>query len=182
MGTDKALLEIDGVPLAAGLRRVLLAAGAEQTIAVGGDLVALDRLGFDTRADAWPGEGPLGGLVVGLEQVRSPIAVVLACDLPRLTADVVADLVAQLESVDADAVVPVVDGRPQPLAAAYRTTVAPALRGRFEAGERSLRGGLAAIRVHELAWYLDPVPFLDVDTPDDLDTHGRHGSGAERRG
>ncbi|WP_434127450.1 molybdenum cofactor guanylyltransferase, partial [Enterococcus faecium] len=45
MGTDKALIEVDGGPLARRVANALRAAGADPVIAVGGDLEALGDLG-----------------------------------------------------------------------------------------------------------------------------------------
>src|SRR5688500_13149793 len=81
MGADKALLEIDGVPMAlrvAGARR---AAGADRVLAVGGDGAALADIGLQFVDDAWPGAGPLGGLVTALGASDADIVVVASCDL-----------------------------------------------------------------------------------------------------
>jgi molybdopterin-guanine dinucleotide biosynthesis protein A len=173
MGTDKALLDVRGEPLVLTPHRALVAAGATDVIVVGGDGAALSALGLDVRPDQWPGEGPLAGLVSGLVAVAEDVAVVLACDLPGACVDLVDNLVdafggSNLEAAEIDAVVPVVDGRRQPLAALYRLAAAPEMQSAFDTGERSLLAALDRLRVHEIE-LPDPRWVLDVDTPKDVD-------------
>src|SRR5688572_7864759 len=67
MGTDKALVEIDGTPMAVRVARALTAAGARRVIAVGGDARALASAGLEVVPDLEPGAGPLGGVVTALD-------------------------------------------------------------------------------------------------------------------
>jgi len=95
MGRDKSRLEIGGVANATRLAR-LLGGLFEELLLVGGD-----------PPDDAPGrcvpdpEGPvcaLRGLVAALEAARAPRVLVVATDLPLLTADLVLALVAWPES------------------------------------------------------------------------------------
>lgn len=89
MGTDKALIEIDGVPMAERVARVLEAAGCEPVVFVGGDPV-LAELGRRLEPDRYPGDGPVGGVITALHALGDSEAVVVAaCDLPDLTVDAV---------------------------------------------------------------------------------------------
>ena len=90
MGRDKALIEIDGVPMAERVARVLEAAGCDPVIFIGGD-PALAELGRRQVPDRYPGDGPVGGVVTALYALPDAHAVlVTACDLPDLTVDAVA--------------------------------------------------------------------------------------------
>jgi molybdenum cofactor guanylyltransferase len=137
-----------------------------------GVALAEDRVG---------GRGPLEGMLAGLravapEHVR---AVVVAVDMPLLTPALVTRLLAGLDG-GADAAVPRVGGRAQPLAAAYRTSIADVVAGLLEAGGRRADAPLAVVRVAWLdaaALLADPAvrsadPGLDglrdLDTPADL--------------
>lgn len=66
MGCDKALIEIDGRPMAARVADALRAGGCAPVLAVGGDGHALAAVGLVPVTDRWPGEGPLGGLATAL--------------------------------------------------------------------------------------------------------------------
>src|SRR5204863_2103726 len=81
MGRDKALLEIDGVPMARRVTDELERAGAARVRCVGGDAAELIRLGLDAVDDEHPGAGPLAGLLVALRVSSLPITLVAPCDL-----------------------------------------------------------------------------------------------------
>ena len=168
MGTDKAALVVDGVPLAERAAAALLAVVAPVFE------VGPGRSSLPTVAEAEPGAGPLGALAAGTaalaEHGHDGGAVVLATDLPFVTAE----LVRVLASHPSEAtVVPVIAGRRQLLAARYSPRsleMAPVL---FAAGRRSLAALLDEVDVvelaeQELAGVVDLRELADVDTPEDL--------------
>lgn len=165
MGTDKALIEVDGVPLARRVANALRAAGADPVIAVGGDLAGLGALGLTVVPDGHPSEGPLGGILTALAETTEDVVVVLACDLPAADADTIRAVAEGLR--DADVAAPWHDGRHELLHAAYHRRAEPVLQAAFDAGERAPHravGDLDVIGVEGL-----PARALaDADTPDDL--------------
>lgn len=168
MGEDKALVEVAGRPLAVIAADALRTAGATEVLAVGGGPRALSRLagyGLRPRGDDHPGEGPLAGLVTALAAAREDVVVVLPCDVPGASPAAVNAVLDAL--ADADAAVPLVDGRSQPLHAAYHRRALPALRGAFAAGVRAPRLALDALDVR-VAHLEDATSLEDVDTPAEL--------------
>ena len=73
--------------------------------------------------DRRPGQGPLEGLVVGLQALAGKVdaAYVTSCDAPLLVGEVVKRLWGLLQ--ENDIVVPTEEGRYHPLAAIYRVSV-----------------------------------------------------------
>lgn len=174
MGQDKAFLSIGGRPLVARVAEVLDRAGARRVVVIGGDEARLRALGLEARSDRYPGEGPLGGLLTGLEIIETDIAFVTACDHPTLDPELPRRLVEGWSGSGALACVPVSGGVWQVLAALYHRDSSPALAARFASGERSLRRALAAIEVCELPG-CPPVWFADLDTPVDVENYAaRH--------
>jgi molybdopterin-guanine dinucleotide biosynthesis protein A len=167
MHTDKAFLELDGRPLVSWVGDALLGAGASELVAVGGDARRLGALGFTVLADREPGGGPFAAMAVGLRQVAEDLAVVVACDLPRLSPSLVNSLVARLDDADVDVVVPVVDGRAQNHCLAVRRDAVAGFEAELEAGVRSLHGGIEGGRVCHVD-VVDDGSLCDVDTIDDL--------------
>ncbi len=125
MGTPKAWLDWHGATL---LRRTcgVVARGAGGPVVVvrapGQELPALPE-SVRVVEDAREGRGPLQGLLAGLEVAEGEIAFVASTDMPFLHPRFVAAVCAAAR--DADAAVPQLGGFRQPLAAAYRTTLAP---------------------------------------------------------
>lgn len=83
-------------------------------------------------------EGPVAALRRGLTRARSEISFACSCDLPLLRAGLAALLCARLPA-DADAAIPLIGGKLQPLCAAYRRGPAVTALAAMEAsGERRL--------------------------------------------
>ncbi len=115
--------------------------------------------------------GPLAGLAAGLEQAKTPWVFAVACDMPFISAQLVEHLATFREGVDA--VVPVVEGHPQPMAAFYATRSLGDLREILAgSGRHSLRELLDRLQVR----YVDESEmraadlrsFFDLDTPEDV--------------
>jgi molybdopterin-guanine dinucleotide biosynthesis protein A len=179
MGTDKAFLPIGGVAMVSLVRDAMVQAGASDVVAIGGDRERLGALGLATRADSWPGEGPLGGIIDALSTATEPIVVVMACDQPAVDADLVRRLVDALGGYDA--AVPVIDGRAQPLTAAYAARAVDALRAVHREGERAPRRALQRLRWHAVD-DIDPARVDDVDDPDDLARYAAASRSSRRDG
>ena len=175
-GRDKLAEPVAGTPLlhraVAAVRPfaselvVVVAPGADPDLPDGVRLVH-DPVAF---------EGPLSGLVTGLEVAREPIAIVVGGDSPSLVGAVLAAMLDRLEPPGVQAAVLEHEGRPRPLPIVVRRE--PALvqaRELFESGERRLRALLGRLEVDvipELAWReLDPdaATVRDIDTPEDVD-------------
>lgn len=163
-GRDKALVEIDGRPMAEHVGIVLEAAGCRPVVFVGG---AGDRLaaatGRDFVSDTWPGEGPLGGVVDALGWFRQrgfEAVVVAACDLPGLTEDAVRDVAGS-----GGAAVAVAE-RWHPGLAQWPVAALDQVEALFGAGVRSLHGALEAIGARPVA--VDAASVHNVNVPSDL--------------
>lgn len=160
MGADKAGLAWAGTTLLARTLDVLAAAVDGPLVVVGAPDRALPAVpdGVRVVADAVPGRGPLQGLATGLAAVRAGAAFVCATDLPFLHPAFVRRVLAAL-GPGVEAVLPHVRGHPQPLAAAYRTALAPVAAGLVEAGERRAGALARAARttvLDEAALLADP--------------------------
>jgi molybdopterin-guanine dinucleotide biosynthesis protein A len=134
-----------------------------------------------TIVDRVPGCGPLGGLHAALTEACSEAAVVVACDMPFVSAPLLAHLLALTR--DADAVVPNTDRGYHPLCAAYtRACIAPIAR-RLARGDLKMTGVLEDVRVRvvdadEMRTFGNPdVLMANVNTADDyqgLETRQGH--------
>jgi len=171
MGEDKAALIIDGERLAARVARVL-ATIANLTIVASGDGKRLAWLGLPQVADIEREEGPLAGIVAGLEAATTPYVAVVAVDMPNASAPVLR-LLAERASGH-DAAVPRTDEGLQPLHAVYATAATSRLRSSFESGVRSVRralGALDVVVVEPDEWsFADPAGTFagNINRPEDL--------------
>jgi molybdenum cofactor guanylyltransferase len=167
MGTDKSQLLIERQTFTERIAETLLQV-AERVTLVGGV-----EANFPRVADIYPQWGALGGLHAALAECKAEWAIVVACDLPFVSAELVSFLAGK--RVDHDAVVPVQqDARPQPLAALYR--VDPCLQRATELIEAGRRRPLDLLEAVNTRWVqfeeLTNLAqserfFVNINTPSD---------------
>jgi molybdopterin-guanine dinucleotide biosynthesis protein A len=93
MGRTKALVDVDGVPMALRVASALTSGGCRDIAIVGGSMSELAALGLPVVADEAPGEGPLGGVLTALRHfTEASHVLVSACDLALLDAATVRKL------------------------------------------------------------------------------------------
>jgi len=117
--------------------------------------------------------GPLAGLASGLAAAETPWVFAVACDMPFVVPEVIELLAKQRGG--RQAVVPVVQGFPQPLAAFYASNCLQVIRAHLDSGgKNSLQAVLERLDV----CYVDEAEmlavdpglrsFFDLDTPQDV--------------
>lgn len=173
-GRDKRLVPVEGRPL---LRRAVDAVGEiadEVLVAVSPERPLPDGLELPASVrvvtDAPQHDGPLAGLTAGLEAASHEVVVVLGGDhgwADRATLGALRDAVIADPTVDA--AVLTVDGRVQPLAAAYRRRVAATVRRRLDDGDRRAVALLDELTTIAVSAPGGPRTARDVDVPSDLD-------------
>lgn len=165
---DKATVEVAGRSL---LDRVLAAVLTDAGRVV---VVSPPRAlpsGVLRTSELPTGGGPVAGVAAGLELVQAPLVVVLACDLPFLTAQTVTALVAALDTAEAacadGAALVDADGWRQPLTAAYRTARLRAAVAALEEVQGSpMRAVVAALTMLDVP--ARSGQSFDCDTWDDV--------------
>lgn len=170
MGSDKAALRMEGETILEHTVRVVTPLVTE-TIIVGSP-----RAGFSLPArfvtERIRGQGPLSGLITGLEAIANARAIVVGCDMPLLSALALVTL-SEMDRGDGSVVVPVIGGRPQPLHAVWPRTALTPLTKALDAGTRSLQRALESLPVHWVAEdtmrHADPslASFTSVNTPEE---------------
>lgn len=141
-GSDKALFEIDGKPLALHTaEKVRQAAGAVTLV---GAPARYAHLGLRTIPDPVADFGPLAGIVAALRDCTAARALIVAVDLPGVTVQMLRHLLAY----GGDVVLPVQpDGRDQPLCAVYARRALPHLEKAIEAGRGKVTRALEGLEV-----------------------------------
>jgi molybdopterin-guanine dinucleotide biosynthesis protein A len=192
MGADKALVSVEGEPMAARVAAALSVAGASTVVLVGAGQEAVRAIGLENLPDSDPGSGPLGGLVTALawaaerSGATSPILLVAACDQPALDARTLRSLVDALAGQDGATDVEAAcfvtsDGRRHPLPSAWRPDrAAGPVRQLYTGGERRLGAAFDAVATVQLP--TGGVDLIDLDTPEELAWwRGQHHRPADRR-
>ncbi|GHD61839.1 molybdenum cofactor guanylyltransferase MobA [Jeongeupia chitinilytica] len=167
-GADKGLLPLQGRPLVAWV----LAALAAQTRPVEAVMISANRnpdaygnFGVPVLPDATPERlGPLAGIHAALDHADADALLVLPCDVPVLTADLVVRLADALQHADtAQAAVAWAGDTIQPSICLVRTDCAPALAQRLQRRELRLRDWLASLDAVSVRFA--PAAFPNLNTP-----------------
>ena len=165
MGADKATFEVDGVAMANRVAAAAGEAGASEVLMIGGTQARARKLSGAWRKDAFPGEGPLGGVITALKAAEHDSVVVLSCDMPFITAAVIRSLVSGLS--DAQATVGRTDRLNWLCAAWSRDECLKPLQGVWKRNERAVHRAAVLLDVLEV-----PVPAVavrNINTPADLE-------------
>jgi len=161
MGRPKALIEIDGVPMARRVAIAMRRGGCATVVAVGPAALAA---GLDHVADLHPGEGPLGGILTALNASAGAPTLVAACDLPWIDAASLAMLIGAAGR--GEDVVVARSSRLEPLCALWQPSAAAKLQVVFDGGERAVHRAIVTLDVAEVD--LPDSVLTNVNAPDDL--------------
>jgi len=178
MGRDKAMLVPDagdGLPLAQVVLDSLCGVAGHSLLG-GRSLPGVD---VPAVADQYDDAGPLGGVASALSAVRTPLAVVAACDMPSIVPALLQLLLDRARGDgDAAAVMCRSDAGLEPLLGVWRPALAlPVLRAALAEGVRALHVAVArlpgAVVLAAEEWRgADPRgdSFRNWNAPEDLPT------------
>jgi molybdopterin-guanine dinucleotide biosynthesis protein A len=177
MGTDKAILKVNGVPLVERLRETLRPFFDQVIISIGTENPAWN--GFHTVIDRYPASGPLSGINAGLSASETEHNFVIACDLPNVNFPVVHKLLSFSEDFDI-AAPSFKNGFSEPLFAFYRKQVVETALKLLQKGRFQVRSLLEECHSHVVN-FPDTGWYVNLNTPDDFDRFltGPNASSAE---
>ncbi|CAN5535088.1 hypothetical protein BH20ACI3_BH20ACI3_29240 [soil metagenome] len=186
MGTDKASLLLEGRTFVQRIAEELFAVTDSVTL-VGKDSGRL-HLNLPTAPDAYENWGALGGVHAALSASPSPWSLIVACDLPFVTAGLFARLAGLRGNFEAVAALQK-DERPQPLAALYRTD--PCLGQADQLIKLGQRRPIALLQFVRTRWIsfgeLQDLSgaehfFDNINTPQDYEQAGGKGDAIQAAG
>lgn len=172
MGTNKALLELEGEPLIQRLAR-RFSSWFQQVVVVTNTPEEYAFLGLPMVGDRIPGLGPLGGLEAGLSASRYEYAFFCAVDMPFVSEPLVRQMLALAPGYEI--VVPVLGGEFEPMHAVYSKGCLPAISHNLDTRRLRLISIFDAVRrrdltEEEIRRFGDPRQlFFNCNTPQDLE-------------
>jgi molybdopterin-guanine dinucleotide biosynthesis protein A len=170
MGRPKALVVIEGRPLWRRQAELLQTLGPQELMISAGDDWTVEPGPWTVVRDRIAGMGPLGGIAAAMEAMAAELLLVLAVDMPGMTAEYLAQLLA---SAGPGGVVPEENGFYHGLAAVYPLAVGELLVGALGGDDhsmqsvikRAIRDGLVTARpIGAGEWHL----FRNMNRPEDL--------------
>lgn len=171
MGSDKALLEVDGDPLV--MRTVRLLQAHLNDITLLGPTSRYLSLNVPILEDQYSVKGPLAALCTGLKNSFADWNVFLACDLPFVGEKFIEKLLTRVSRTKAQAVIPYAATRHQVLCAAYHRSCLSIFEGNLDVEKPTIMKMLPLLQVEEIrsetrsedvAW---ERTFWNINTPED---------------
>jgi molybdopterin-guanine dinucleotide biosynthesis protein A len=159
MGRDKAWVEAAGQPLIRRALETVRAAGITEIFISGRAEGDYSALGCQVLLDRERGLGPVAGIERALDAAQAPFLLVLAVDLPGMTAAFLGKLIQQCRPLAG--AVPRLDGGLEPLAAIYPRRCLAIARDCLGRDQRCACG-FAEACVRERAVRLFPVDSTDA--------------------
>lgn len=175
LGTDKGRLALpDGRPLVRSVVETL-AAFCDEVVVVTDVRERYADLALGARhvTDIHPGRGPLAGLHAGLTAIEAPFALTAACDMPFLSAELLAYMAGLPRRYQA--LVPRTEGRWHPAHAIYARSCLPLIEQLLAEADSSMHDLISRLDVRELSEEElrrhDPegLSLFNLNEPDDLD-------------
>ena len=159
MGRDKARLPFRSADL--------VTAVASAVASATGNVTLVGHPGLPSIRDRYPGGGPLGGILTALDHTAADWNLIVACDMPEVSAAFLRELLARAIASPADVLLPYgPDGLPEPLCAVYRQGAGVVMSRHFAHGVRRVTEALAGLEVEPLV-VAEVLHFQNVNTPED---------------
>ncbi|MGG0718987.1 molybdenum cofactor guanylyltransferase [Robertmurraya massiliosenegalensis] len=144
MGTNKALLNIEG--------KMVIEHAVEELKSIVNNIIIVTNsfdeysfLNLPMVKDEWKDMGPLAGIHAGLSFSKTEQNLIVACDMPFISATLGDVLLKQLEEYQA--AIPEISGQLHPLFAAYRKEVKDEAEKALEQKQLRIRGIFRNIHV-----------------------------------
>ena len=170
MGTNKALLKIDGETLIERMINIVNSC-TEKLMIITNNPEEFSFLNVETFQDVIKGAGPLGGIYTALKHCQSTHCLVIACDLPFLSKELLQLLYKQGTAYDVLAV----DGGKgvEPLCAVYSKNCIPIIEKQLIAGKHRVTDFYSSVNTKILYWEQNSrlfhnKMFFNINTPEDL--------------
>lgn len=173
MGKNKALLEVDGIPIITRTYRIL-ASLFHEVIVVTNTPHDYDFLPCRKVPDIYPDFGSIAGLHSALTHSGSERSFVTPCDMPFLEPAIIRHL-CDIQEGGFDAVIPYSEGGQEPLHGVYAAPCREIFEASIRNGERKIIDVLERMNIrnvtHEEIKYFNGIssPFLNVNTPEEYE-------------
>ena len=179
LGRDKAWEDVGGQRI---IDRVIgaLQSSCDEVLIIGDRPERQNELSLPKciqyRSDELKGRGSIGGLYTGLTASDTLWSLVVACDMPFISRELIRFMLSIISKNRCDAIVPVINGRYQPTHALYNSTCIPFIEKNISSGNFRMDSYFDEIYLEEISEDVinsiegAELSFFNVNTEDDLFT------------
>ncbi|WP_377888493.1 molybdenum cofactor guanylyltransferase [Alkalihalobacillus sp. R86527] len=171
-GTDKAFIDYHGEPFYTKILNELDSHVNESIVVTKPDLINKFQLPEKVEVvmdeEKFSGKGPLAGLMTAMNSKEAIYYVVVACDMPLVTEDLISTLLDEAErNPEADAIIPVAHGRIHPLCAVYRYACKEMIHRQLQLGNKRVIDVLEELNTRYVTFSVATHLFANVNTKED---------------
>lgn len=163
MGRDKALLSIGDGTLVDHVAKSVQSAG---NVTLVGPPERYESLPYKVVPDLVEDRGPLGGLLTAMKSVEADWYLIVACDLPGITAGFLSDLLNEAEITIGECVIPLTDAGLEPLCAVYHRRVLDKVQAALDRNDLKMQDFVSTLGL-EVVPVSEPALLRNVNTPED---------------
>tara|TARA_Y100000814_G_scaffold288463_1_gene259974 strand:+ start:376 stop:1011 length:636 start_codon:yes stop_codon:yes gene_type:complete len=179
LGRDKAWEDVGGQRI---IDRVIgaLQSSCDEVLIIGDRPERQNELSLPKciqyRSDELKGRGSIGGLYTGLKSSDTLWSLVVACDMPFISRELIRFMLSMISKNRCDAIVPIINGRYQPTHALYNSTCIPFIEKNISSGNFRMDSYFDEIYLEEISEDVinsikgAELSFFNVNTEDDLFT------------
>ena len=166
---DKGLLRFRGQPMAQQIATLLSVQCSDVLINANRNLADYEEFGFPVIADTFTGfQGPLAGMLAGLQTTSSDWIITTPCDGPWLAVDYVCRMQQAITANKHDLAVAACDGRLQPVYALISNQLTESLKLFLQSDERKIDKWFLQ-HPHSIVDFSDtPEMFENINTMEQL--------------
>ena len=169
MGQDKGLLPYKGMPLILYVINAISPVVNDVLIVTSNK--DYEQFGYPLIADVYSEKGPLAGIYSGLRSSESELNLVLGCDMPNVTTELLRYLVSQVK--DEAVLLPSFKGKTEQLAGFYSKKCLPIFKQEIEKDNLKIRDAIALVshrfvEIDEQLAFYKPELFNNLNSPEDL--------------
>ncbi len=172
MGTDKGLMLFHERPLVTHVIEVLRSIDIQKILIIT-QHGAYEQFGYPCYPDLVQDKGPLGGIYAGLIHSAEEKNLVLACDMPFLTKELLSGIIHAIGHEDA--LIAEHKGKAEPLCSVYSSTCIPHFRTMLDNDQLKITDALQGMNTRSINFDDQPWfkgnEFSNLNTPDELNKH-----------
>jgi len=144
MGTDKALIEVNGKKIIQHIFEALN--NVTDSVMIISNSNNADFLGVSVYTDLIEDCGPLGGIYTGLKFSETEKNIILSCDIPFVTAELLNFLIEKSEKHDV--AIPEHNGKTEPLCGVYSKSCEQVFKNSLTSGNHKLHDAINLLNLN----------------------------------
>jgi len=169
-GHDKGLVEFRGRPLIEHVIDAILPQVKGLIINANRNLADYERYGYPVVSDVLPDyQGPLAGMLTGVQHVSTDFVLFVPCDTPALPANLVQRLTAAMAEINTDICIPNDGERNHAVIALVKRSQQGSLQDYLESGGRKVEDWVLAQPYSSVDFSDCPGCFRNLNRPGDLE-------------